>query len=182
MGMTMLGERISAEQAEAWGLIWKTYDDDRLMSEASAIAPARAAPPRASACSSARSTLPPVIRSTRSSTSSATCSASSASPSTTARRSPNSCRSRSLFPRSSRRCSTGELKKLQLERLQWSLAHAYNNVPRYREKFAAAGIKPADCRALEDLARFPFTTKADLRETYPFGMFAVPMDLIVRIR
>ena len=79
------------------------------------------------------------------------------------------------------RCSTGELKKLQLERLQWSLAHAYNNVPRYREKFAAAGMKPADCRALEDLARFPFTTKADLRETYPFGMFAVPMDRIVRI-
>jgi phenylacetate-CoA ligase len=79
------------------------------------------------------------------------------------------------------RCSIGELKKLQLERLQWSLAHAYNNVPRYREKFAAAGMKPADCRALEDLARFPFTTKADLRETYPFGMFAVPMDRIVRI-
>src|SRR5687767_14197789 len=79
------------------------------------------------------------------------------------------------------RCSTGELKKLQLERLQWSLAHAYNNVPRYREKFGAAGMKPADCRALEDLARFPFTTKADLRETYPFGMFAVPMDRIVRI-
>jgi len=75
----------------------------------------------------------------------------------------------------------GELQKLQLERLQWSLAHAYNNVPRYREKFAAAGMKPADCRALEDLARFPFTTKADLRETYPFGMFAVPMDRIVRI-
>ena len=79
------------------------------------------------------------------------------------------------------RCSIGELKKLQLERLQWSLAHAYNNVPRYREKFAGAGMKPADCRALEDLARFPFTTKADLRETYPFGMFAVPMDRIVRI-
>ena len=78
-------------------------------------------------------------------------------------------------------CSTGELKKLQLERLQWSLAHAYKNVPRYREKFDAAGIKPADCRALEDLARFPFTTKADLRETYPFGMFAVPMERIVRI-
>jgi phenylacetate-CoA ligase len=74
-----------------------------------------------------------------------------------------------------------ELKKLQLERLRWSLTHAYDNVPRFRQKFDAAGVKPADCRALEDLARFPFTTKSDLRETYPFGMFAVPMDRVVRI-
>src|SRR5919199_615340 len=74
-----------------------------------------------------------------------------------------------------------ELRRLQLERLQWSLRHAYDNVPHYRKKFDAAGVKPADCRSLEDLARFPFTTKADLRETYPFGMFAVPMDKIVRI-
>jgi phenylacetate-CoA ligase len=66
------------------------------------------------------------------------------------------------------------LKALQLERLQWSLQHAYNNVPHYRRKFDAAGVKPGDCRSLEDLARFPFTTKADLRDTYPFGMFAVP--------
>jgi len=79
------------------------------------------------------------------------------------------------------KCSTPELKRLQLERLRWSLAHAYENVPRYREKFDAAGVKPGDCRTLEDLARFPFTAKADLRETYPFGMFAVPMDRIVRI-
>jgi len=74
-----------------------------------------------------------------------------------------------------------ELRALQLERLRWSLAHACDNVPRYREKFAAAGVQPGDCRALEDLARFPFTTKADLRATYPFGMFAVPMERIVRI-
>jgi phenylacetate-CoA ligase len=73
------------------------------------------------------------------------------------------------------------LRKLQLERLQWSLAHAYEKVPHYRRKYDAAGVKPQDCRSLEDLARFPFTTKADLRETYPFGMFAVPMDRIVRI-
>jgi phenylacetate-CoA ligase len=79
------------------------------------------------------------------------------------------------------KCSTQELKRLQLERLRWSLAHAYDNVRRYREKFDAGGVKPADCRSLEDLARFPFTAKADLRETYPFGMFAVPMDRIVRI-
>src|SRR5689334_20323830 len=74
-----------------------------------------------------------------------------------------------------------ELRRLQLERLQWSLAHAYENVAHYRKKFDAAGVKPSDCRSLADLARFPFTTKADLRETYPFGMFPVPMDKIVRI-
>src|SRR5499426_2262376 len=73
------------------------------------------------------------------------------------------------------------LQKIQLERLRWSLEHAYRNVPRYREKFDAAGVKPRDCRTLSDLARFPMTTKADLRESYPFGMFAVPMKRIVRI-
>jgi phenylacetate-CoA ligase len=73
------------------------------------------------------------------------------------------------------------LRALQLERLQWSLQHAYDNVPHYRRKFDAAGVKPGDCRALDDLARFPFTTKADLRDTYPFGLFAVPMDRVVRI-
>jgi phenylacetate-CoA ligase len=75
----------------------------------------------------------------------------------------------------------GELKALQLERLRWSLAHAYENIARYRQKFDAAGVRPSDVRSLADLAKFPFTTKADLRETYPFGMFAVPMDRIVRI-
>jgi len=74
-----------------------------------------------------------------------------------------------------------ELRKLQLQRLQWSLHHAYENVPHYRKKFDDAGVKPEDCRTLADLPKFPFTTKADLRETYPFGMFAVPMDRIVRI-
>jgi len=79
------------------------------------------------------------------------------------------------------KCSAEELRALQLERLKWSLRHAYDNVPHYRKKFDAAGVKPQDCRALEDLAKFPFTSKADLRETYPFGMFAVPMDKVVRI-
>jgi phenylacetate-CoA ligase len=74
-----------------------------------------------------------------------------------------------------------DLRKLQLQRLQWSLRHAYDHVPHYRSKFEAAGVMPEDCRSLADLARFPFTTKADLRENYPFGMFAVPMDRIVRI-
>ena len=79
------------------------------------------------------------------------------------------------------KCSERELKALQLERLRWSLKHAYDNVPHYRRKFDAARVRPDDCRALEDLAKFPFTTKADLRDTYPFGMFAVPMDRVVRI-
>ena len=74
-----------------------------------------------------------------------------------------------------------ELRALQLERLRWSLQHAYDNVAHYRRKFDAAGVKPSDCRTLADLARFPFTTKADLRETYPFGLFAVPMDRVVRV-
>ena len=79
------------------------------------------------------------------------------------------------------KASLDELKALQLERLRWSLDHAYRNVARYRQKFDAARVQPSDCRSLADLAKFPFTTKADLRETYPFGMFAVPMDRIVRI-
>jgi phenylacetate-CoA ligase len=79
------------------------------------------------------------------------------------------------------KASPQQLRALQVERLQWSLRHAYDNVPHYRAKFDAAGVKPQDCRALEDLARFPFTSKSDLRDTYPFGLFAVPMDRIVRI-
>jgi len=74
-----------------------------------------------------------------------------------------------------------ELKTLQLERLRWSLRHAYENVAQYRRKFDTAGAKPDDLKSLADLQRFPYTAKADLRETYPFGMFAVPMDRVVRI-
>ena len=77
--------------------------------------------------------------------------------------------------------SRDEITALQLDRLRWSLRHAYDNVAAYREKFDAAGVHPGDLQALEDLARFPFTTKQDLREHYPFGMFAVPQEKIVRI-
>ncbi len=77
--------------------------------------------------------------------------------------------------------SVAELRALQLERLQWSLRHACENVAHYRNKFDAAGVGPKDLKTLADLAKFPFTAKADLRETYPFGMFAVPMDKVVRI-
>ena len=79
------------------------------------------------------------------------------------------------------RASVDELQALQLERLQWSLRHAYTSVPHYRAAFDAAGVHPDDCKDLADLARYPLTTKADLRENYPFGMFAVPREQVVRI-
>ncbi len=79
------------------------------------------------------------------------------------------------------RAGKAELQALQLERLRWSLAHAYDNVPHYRAKFDAARVRPSDLKTLPDLARFPFTTKVDLRETYPFGMFAVPQEKVVRL-
>lgn len=77
--------------------------------------------------------------------------------------------------------SRDEIEALQLERLQWSLRHAYNNVAHYRKGFDAAGVSPHDCAALEDLARYPFTTKGDLRDNYPFGMFAIPQAQIARV-
>jgi phenylacetate-CoA ligase len=77
--------------------------------------------------------------------------------------------------------SRDELAALQLERLQGTLRHAYANVADYRRRFDGSGVHPDDCRSLEDLARFPFTTKEDLRRNYPFGMFAVPRDQVVRI-
>lgn len=70
---------------------------------------------------------------------------------------------------------------LQLERLRWSLNHAYLNVPHYRATFDTAEVHPSDLRELSDLARFPFTTKAELRANYPFGMFAVPRNQVNRI-
>ena len=79
------------------------------------------------------------------------------------------------------RMSLDELRSLQLERLRWTLRHAYDNVPHYRRTFDSAGVHPDDCRELSDLARFPTTSKADLRENYPFGMFAVPQDEVRRI-
>jgi phenylacetate-CoA ligase len=77
--------------------------------------------------------------------------------------------------------SRDALAALQLERMQWSLAHAYKHVPHYRRKFTAAGVHPRDLKSLADLARFPFTTKQDLRDNYPFTMFAVPREQVVRI-
>ncbi|MGE5337523.1 MAG: phenylacetate--CoA ligase, partial [Gemmatimonadota bacterium] len=79
------------------------------------------------------------------------------------------------------RASRDELQALQLQRLQWTLAHTYDNVPHFRRKFDAAGVRPSDLKSLADLAKFPFTTKADLRDNYPFGLFAVPREQVVRI-
>ncbi|GAB3611941.1 phenylacetate--CoA ligase [Humibacter ginsengisoli] len=79
------------------------------------------------------------------------------------------------------RMSVDELRGLQLERLQWTVRHAYENVPLYTRKLDEVGVAPTDIRSLDDVHLLPFTTKADLRETYPFGMFAVPMSKVARI-
>ena len=77
--------------------------------------------------------------------------------------------------------SPDQLRELQLERLRWSVHHAYDNVAFYRQSFDAAGVHPDDVKSLEDLAKLPFTTKLDLRDNYPFGMFAVPREQVSRI-
>ena len=77
--------------------------------------------------------------------------------------------------------SRDELNALQLERLQDTVRHAYEHVPLYKTKFDEAGVHPSDIRTLEDVVKLPFTTKEDLRQTYPFGMFAVPMERVARI-
>ncbi len=79
------------------------------------------------------------------------------------------------------KASVDELRALQLERLKWSLRHAYDNVPHYRRKFDDKGVHPDDLKSLADLAKFPFTTKHDLRDNYPFGMFAVPIERVARV-
>ncbi len=77
--------------------------------------------------------------------------------------------------------SRDEISALQLERLKWSLRHAYDNVPFYKKSFDDAGVHPDDLQDLGDLSRFPFTVKTDLRDNYPFGMFAVPREQVARI-
>ncbi|WP_170604479.1 phenylacetate--CoA ligase PaaK [Ruegeria arenilitoris] len=77
--------------------------------------------------------------------------------------------------------SIDEIRGLQLDRLKWSLRHAYENVPMYRKRFEDAGVHPDDLKTLGDLGRFPFTYKNDLRDNYPFGLFAVPREQIIRI-
>ena len=77
--------------------------------------------------------------------------------------------------------SRDEIETLQLERLKWSLRHAYENVPFYKTSFDDAGVHPGDLKSLSDLSKFPFTVKQDLRANYPFGMFAVPREQVARI-
>ncbi|NRF70691.1 phenylacetate--CoA ligase [Aquincola sp. S2] len=79
------------------------------------------------------------------------------------------------------RASRDEIEALQLARLQATLVRAYQHVPHYRQAFDAGGVQPADCRSLADLAKFPFTNKADLRANYPFGLFAVPREQVARV-
>ncbi|WP_068110830.1 phenylacetate--CoA ligase PaaK [Tropicimonas marinistellae] len=77
--------------------------------------------------------------------------------------------------------SIDEIQSLQLERLKWTLRHAYENVPMYRHRFDEKGVHPDDLKSLKDLSKFPFTVKTDLRDNYPFGLFAVPREQIVRV-
>ena len=77
--------------------------------------------------------------------------------------------------------SRDEIVALQNERLKWTLQHVYRNVQHYKAKFDAAGVHPDNFKSLADLAKFPFTAKGDLRENYPFGMFAVPRQKVVRV-
>ena len=86
-----------------------------------------------------------------------------------------------MFDRAAECMPRNELKALQLSRLKNTLERAYNKVPHYKKKFDAAGVKPGDLKSLADLARFPFTVKTDLRDNYPFGMFAVPRDQLLRL-
>src|SRR5580692_523776 len=79
------------------------------------------------------------------------------------------------------KASKDELTALQLERLQNTVRQVYEHVPHYKKKLDAAGVHPSDLKQPADLAKFPFTTKEDLRQNYPFGMFAVPMQDIVRV-
>jgi phenylacetate-CoA ligase len=86
-----------------------------------------------------------------------------------------------MFERAAETMPRSELKALQLARLKTTLERAYNKIPHYKKKFDAANVKPGDLKSLADLARFPFTVKTDLRDNYPFGMFAVPQDQLLRL-
>jgi len=77
--------------------------------------------------------------------------------------------------------SRDEIEALQIKRLKWSLTHAYESVPHYKASFDVTGVHPSDLKSLNDLSKFPFTIKQDLRDNYPFGMFAVPRDQVVRV-
>ena len=74
-----------------------------------------------------------------------------------------------------------EIEAIQLERLKWSVQHAYDHVPMYHDKMVKAGVKPSDIRTLKDISKIPLTTKTELREQYPFKLLAVPMREVVRI-
>ena len=86
-----------------------------------------------------------------------------------------------MFNREIESMPVGKMKELQLERLKWSIKHAYDNVPFYKKKFEAAGFHPDQFKSLDDMKRVPFLTKQDMRDNYPYGLFAVPMSKVVRV-
>ena len=85
------------------------------------------------------------------------------------------------FDRAAETMARDELEALQLHRLKQTIARAYAKVPPFRRKLDAAGVRPDDLKTLADIARFPFTVKADLRDNYPFGLFAVPREKVLRL-
>ncbi len=86
-----------------------------------------------------------------------------------------------MFNREIESMPVNKMKELQLERLKWSIRHAYDNVPFYKKKFEAAGFHPDEFKSLDDMKRVPFLTKQDMRDNYPYGLFAVPMSKVVRV-
>ncbi|HET9246581.1 MAG TPA: phenylacetate--CoA ligase, partial [Xanthobacteraceae bacterium] len=86
-----------------------------------------------------------------------------------------------MFDRAAETMARDELEALQLRRLKQTIARAYAKVPPFRRKLDAAGVRPDDLETLADIARFPFTVKADLRDNYPFGLFAVPREQVLRL-
>ena len=86
-----------------------------------------------------------------------------------------------LFDSENETLPRDELGALQLKKLSYQLEKVYHNVPFYKQKFDAAGVKPEDIRTLNDISRLPFTEKQDLRDNYPYGLFAVPQEHIVRL-
>ncbi|HNX23236.1 MAG TPA: phenylacetate--CoA ligase [Spirochaetota bacterium] len=86
-----------------------------------------------------------------------------------------------MFNREMESMPVNKMKELQLERLKWSVKHAYDNVPFYKKKFEAAGFHPDQFKSLDDMRRIPFLTKQDMRDSYPYGLFAVPLNKVVRV-
>ncbi|HQO04205.1 MAG TPA: phenylacetate--CoA ligase, partial [Spirochaetota bacterium] len=86
-----------------------------------------------------------------------------------------------MFNKEYEAMNESKMKEVQLERLRWSLRHAYENVPLYKKKFDEAGFHPDQFKSLDDMKRVPFLEKQNMRDNYPFGLFAVPLEKVARV-